>query len=320
MTKSHQLFITSDEYIFWNRGARTPAESQLAAFSYQLDWSERQFHDLAEQPLCQHHLYPAAFATQGRVYVASMGRNCGGSLSYAIILREYKDDLILVRQSTVVSGQEDRIVYDPALYVDDQFIYLLFVDDRTGHRDVFFRKLDRYSWQPLEERQLTHNTAVGTTSWVTSIVRESRGKFYIAYGESDVTGLSSGNIHLELWDEKMQMKLGDKRILGTPFVTAPSLQFYKNCLFVAYQSLQTGNWDIFLRRYDKRLSYVEGSEEQVTRSSYAQKQPWLDIIGERLIIVYDEGQYEAQRGYSSNPKDVFRAERSLAQEGCHEDY
>jgi len=296
-------------FVFWNRGHGTPAESQLAAYRYSNNWSNCRLYDLTEQSECQYHLYPAAFTSGGRIWVAMMGRDCKNA-AYAILLREYDENLALLRQNAIVLGK-DWIVYDPSLYVDDQFVYLLFVDDRTRHRDVFFRKLNRYSWQTIEERQLTQNSSTNTTSWVTSITKGTEGRFYVAYSVSDASGLAFGDIQLELWDENIQMKIHDKRIFGAPLVTAPSLQFYQNHLFVAYQNSQRGNWDIFLREYDDNLSYVQGSEERVTQGLDAQQQPWLDIIQGRLVIVYDEGHYEVQGSYSSRPKDIFRAERPM---------
>jgi hypothetical protein len=298
-------------YVFWNSGMQDPSESTLMALSFSPDGANQEQHDLSRQSVCKYHYYPGAFAAGRRIWVATMGKICEDA-DFAIVLREYDPELHLLREKQIVS-RKDRIVYDPSMYVDDKFIYVLYVDDRTGHRDVFYTKFERQSLGSLEERQLTQNAQSDATSWVTAFTRAPDGRFYLAYGVADKTGLQSGDIQLELWSQDMRAKLKETRVLGAPIITGPSLYFHENQLFLAYQSLpsKSEDWHIFVRQYDKGLNYIPGTEEQVTQGPGDQRQPWLDVVNNKLILVYDSGQWVFGKSYTLDLSQIYIAERSF---------
>ncbi|OPX81167.1 MAG: Y_Y_Y domain protein [Methanosaeta sp. PtaB.Bin087] len=192
--------------------------------------------------------------------------------------------------------QKVRATTDPA-YQDtpsaifaDGYYYVAYVSDETGNWDIFVKKYDR-NLNLIETKRLTTSP---TDQDSPSLIRVG-SDFYLAYQSWETGSTFGGDIFVErfnsAWTPLRKVRVTNE----ASYQDKPSIALgADDRIYVAYASDESGNMDVFVRKYDRNLNSLE-PKRRITTSSSNQDHPSLIIQNGELDLVYssdEAGSYD----------------------------
>ncbi|MGC9515503.1 MAG: hypothetical protein ACP5EL_07605, partial [Methanocrinis sp.] len=189
-------------------------------------------------------------------------------------------------QATSIPSYQDT----PSVVHSDGYYYAAYVSDETGNWDIFMKKYDQ-DLNLVDTRRLTTSSADQDRP---SLVRAG-SDFYLAYQSWETGSLYGGDIFIERFNSAWTSTRKVRVTTETSYQDRPSLAYSEdeNRLYVAYVSEESGNRDIFVKKYDRSLNFVE--KKRVTSSSSSQDYPSLIAQSGELDLVYstqERGSYD----------------------------
>lgn len=176
----------------------------------------------------------------------------------------------------ITEGKAD--IYRTALAEDGQSRMHVVWSERSGEDwQLWERMFEKNAWSPRRRITREHSPNISH-----KLIASSDGKLHLIW-----TGYEAGQSYLYLTDFDGTKWNAPKRI-GGPSVWSPALacDTHGNVL-VAWDSYQTGNYDIFFRRIDS--SGTLAPVEQITTSPKFQAHPSLAVDNQdRVWLAWDE--------------------------------
>jgi hypothetical protein len=188
----------------------------------------------------------------------------------------FRGDIFLKRfdpgwnQIQKVRATGDQAYQDtPSAIYSDGYYYVAYVSDETGNWDIFMKKYDR-DLSLVETRRLTTSTADQDSP---SLIRVG-SEFYLAYQSWETGPSSGGDIFIERFNSAWTSIRKVRVTTEASYQDRPSLTLGGDGrLYVAYVSEETGNKDIFVKKYDRSLNSLE--KRRITTSPAIQDYPSL---------------------------------------------
>jgi len=188
----------------------------------------------------------------------------------------FRGDIFLKRfdpgwsQIQKVRATSDQAYQDtPSVIYSDGYYYVAYVSDETGNWDIFMKKYDRDLFL-VETRRLTTSTADQDSP---SLIRVG-SDFYLAYQSWETGPSSGGDIFIERFNSAWTSIRKVRVTTEASYQDRPSLTLGGDGrLYVAYVSEETGNKDIFVKKYDRSLNSLE--KRRITTSPSVQDYPSL---------------------------------------------
>ena len=208
----------------------------------------------------------------------------------------FRGDIFLKRfdpgwsQIQKVRATSDPTYQDtPSAIYYEGYYYVAYVSDETGNWDIFVKKYDR-DLNLIETRRLTTSP---TDQDSPSLIRVG-SDFYLAYQSWETGSSFGGDIFIErfnsAWTSIRKMRVTTE----TSYQDRSSITYGEDGrISVAYVSEETGNKEIFVKRYDRSLNYIE--KRRITTSPSSQDYPSLLWQNGEFNLVYssqEEGSYD----------------------------
>ena len=164
------------------------------------------------------------------------------------------------------------------IFADDHF-YVAYQSNKTGNYDIFIRKYDS-NWIDFTEEQITTNQS---NQHIPSIVFADK-YLYIAYVSNETGNL---DIFVKKYNSALNPMGKEEQITKDESYQAfPSIAFMKDYLYIAYASNETGDYDIFVEKYDLNLTSVGGGKKQITFEENTQHVPSIIFADSCFYIAY----------------------------------
>jgi hypothetical protein len=188
----------------------------------------------------------------------------------------YWNQLQKVRATTDTAYQDT-----PSAIYADGYYYVAYVSDEAGNWDIFVKKYDG-GLNLVETRRLTTSPADQDSP---SLIRAGRD-FYLAYQSWETGKSSSGDIFIERFSSSWTSIRKVRVTTEASYQDRPSLALGgDDRIYVAYASEESGNLDIFVRKYDRSLNPLE-PKRRITTSPSSQDYPSLIAQSGEFNLIY----------------------------------
>jgi hypothetical protein len=167
----------------------------------------------------------------------------------------------------------------PCVIFADNHFYVAYQSNKTGNYDIFIKKYD-LNWIDFTEEQITTNQS---NQWSPSIVFTDK-YLYIAYYSNETGNL---DIFVKKYDSDLNPMGKKKQITkDKSYQLSPSIAFVKDYLYIAYGSNETGDYDIFIEKYDLNLTPAGEGKKQITFEGNNQSAPSIIFADSCFYIAY----------------------------------
>lgn len=164
------------------------------------------------------------------------------------------------------------------IFADDHF-YVAYQSNKTGNYDIFIRKYDS-NWISFTEEQITTNQS---NQFSPSIVFADK-YLYTAYYSYEIGNF---DIFVRKYDSDLN-PMGKKKQITKDgsYQVFPSIAFVKDYLYIAYGSNETGDYDIYVEKYDLNLTLVGEGKKRITFEKNNQKAPSITFEDSCFYTAY----------------------------------
>ena len=166
----------------------------------------------------------------------------------------------------------------PSLIFEDNHFCISYHSNEKGNWDIFVKKFD-FNWNTIEKKRITTNEYVQSVPSITF----ANNRFYIAYQSYEK---GNEDIFVEKYDMDFN-RIGEPRQITNDSSDQrdPSIIAMENHFYIAYESDETGNFDIFVEKYDLNLNPI--GKKQITNDGYGQFDPSIIFVKDILYIAYE---------------------------------
>jgi len=190
------------------------------------------------------------------------------------------------RQIDKVQATGDPAYQDtPSAIYADGYYYVAYVSDEMGSWDIFVKKYDEDLFL-IETRRLTTSSEDQDSP---SLIKVG-GDFYLAYQSWEEGPVFGGDIFIERFNSAWTPTQKVRVTAETSYQDRPSIaRGDDDRIYIAYTSEESGNLDVFVKKYDRNLNPLD--KRRVTSDPSAQDYPSLVWQNGEFDLVYssDEG-------------------------------
>ncbi|HRW82399.1 MAG TPA: SdrD B-like domain-containing protein [Methanothrix sp.] len=204
----------------------------------------------------------------------------------------YSGDIFLKKfdlgwsQTETVQATGDTAYQDtPSAIYADGYYYVAYVSDEMGSWDIFVKKYDADLFL-IETRRLTTSAEDQDRP---SLIKVGNN-FYLAYQSWETGPAFGGDIFIERFNSAWTSTGKVRVTTETSYQDRPSIaRGDDDRIYVAYASEESGNRDVFVKKFDLNLNILD--KKRITTSSSAQDYPSLIWQNGEFDLVYssDEG-------------------------------
>ncbi|HPR65863.1 MAG TPA: hypothetical protein PLM24_01850, partial [Methanothrix sp.] len=219
-----------------------------------------------------------AYGDEGSL-LAYQSWEAGSLYSGDIFIKRFDPGWSLLKK---VRATSDPAYQDtPSAIYADGYYYVAYVSDETGNWDIFMKKYDE-DLNLIETRRLTTTTADQDNP---SLVRAGND-FYLAYQSWETGSSYGGDIFIERFNSAWTSMRKVRATTETSYQDRPSLAYAgdEDKIYLAYASEESGNRDIFVKKYDRSLNALD--KKRITTGSSSQDYPSLIWQNGEFDLVY----------------------------------
>ena len=174
----------------------------------------------------------------------------------------------------------------PSLAFANNKLYVAYVSNEEGANANDYDVI-------LKEYDLNLNYIGGSKRYLTTLpscqdmpsLLYKDGYFYLAYQSWETGSSYHGDIYIKKFDSNWNQVKKVRVTSETSYQDRPSLIYANSYFYVAYFSMETGNYDIFVKRLDANLN-SDSWKKQITSESSSQSYPSLKFVNNEYAIAY----------------------------------